>query len=83
MDDDEILSDWVIALKERQERFALSLIDVAYGPGTGNLAVVEKNEDLLANYRADAWDIMLANPHLLDLEMRTNLAHLGLIKEED
>lgn len=76
--DDEILSNWVIALKERQERLAMNLLDLVYGDG----AWEDAEQELRGNYIADAWDILLANPHLLDLEMRTNLTHLGLIKED-
>ena len=79
MDDDEILSGWVLRLKDRQERLAMNLVDLVYGDGAWD----DAEEELRDNYRADAWDILLANPHLLDLETRTNLTHLGLIKEED
>lgn len=78
MDDDDILSDWVIALKQRQERLAMNLLDLVYGDG----AWEDSEQELKDNYIADAWDIMLANPHLLDMEMRVNLTYLGLIKED-
>jgi hypothetical protein len=87
VNDDDLLSDWVTALSDRRERLAENLYDLVYGPG--QWAALEHEDpddkyvaDMRENYRADAWDIMLANPHLLDLEMRTNLAHLGLIKED-
>ena len=88
MGDDDLLSDWVVSLAKRRERFAESLYNLVYGEGAW-LDLLDTQEgdqyvaDSLNNYRQDAWDIMLANPHLLDLQMRTNLTHLGLIKEED
>lgn len=77
MGDDDLLSDWVVSLEDRRERLAMNLLDIAYGDGAWD----DAEPDLRENYRKDAWDILLANPHLLDLEMRTNLAHLGLLKE--
>ena len=86
-DDDDILSDWVLALNDRRERFAADLYDLVYGIGAwaelSEQGTDEYVEGVRQNYRQDAWDIMLTHPHLLDLQMRTNLAHLGLIKEED
>jgi hypothetical protein len=87
MDDDDLLSDWVEGLAERKERLAENLYDLVYGPGQWEFMKADGDDEYVAasmeNYRKDAWDIMLANPHLMDLEMRTNLAHLGLLKEED
>jgi hypothetical protein len=86
VNDDDLLSDWVEALNDRRERFAESLYDLVYGVGAWSELADQGDDkyvaDMRENYRADAWDIMLAHPHLLDLEMRTNLAHLGLIKED-
>ena len=86
MGDDDLLSDWVVGLAERRERLAENLYDLVYGKGQWEYLKADPSDqyavDCMNNYRADAWDIMLANPHLLDLEMRTNLAHLGLIKED-
>ena len=78
LDENGILSDWVINLKKRRLYLAESLVNLVYGDGEWDRA----EQELRDNYLADAWDIMLAHPHLLDLEMRTNLAHLGLIKED-
>ena len=87
MDDDDLLSDWVQSLHDRRERFAVSLYDLVYGEGAwaelSEQGTDEYVEGVRENYRADAWEIMLAHPHLMDLEMRVNLAHLGLLKEED
>lgn len=86
MNDDDLLSEWVESLHDRRERFAESLYDLVYGTGAWAELEHQGEDEYVANmrenYRADAWDIMLAHPHLLDLEMRTNLAHLGLIKED-
>lgn len=87
MDDDDLLSEWVTALVDRRERFAVDLYDLVYGIGAWEELSEQGGTDEYVeacrnNYRKDAWDIMLAYPHLLDLEMRTNLTHLGLIKED-
>lgn len=59
---------------ERREALAEFLMDLVYGTGKWELAVLHDEQDLLLNYRLDADDIIKANPHLLSLEERERLA---------
>lgn len=71
------VSPWVAALMDSRDKLARCLMAIAYGDNFPDRA---PDEDLLANYRADAWDILMASPHLVGLEAEENLRALGLMK---
>lgn len=74
------VSEWVKDLKERQERLAEALLDIAYCEGCW--AEPTCDPELKENYLKDAWDILMSSPHLLPLEAVENLKALGLLKLE-
>lgn len=73
------VSPWVAALMDNRDKLARCLMAIAYGDNVPDRA---PDEDLLANYRADAWDLLMSSPHLLGLEAEENLRALGLLKVE-
>lgn len=74
---DPEVSPWVRLLMDNRDRLARCLMAIAYGDNFPDRA---PDEDLLANYRADAWEILMSSPHLLGLEAEENLKLLGLLK---
>lgn len=73
------VSEWVKETLDRKYRLAVSLLEIAYGEGYWKHA----DPELADNYYKDAWDILMANPHLLPLEAVENLKALGLLKLEE
>jgi hypothetical protein len=73
------VSDWVGLLMDKREALAKALMNVAYGEGKWNEAVHDGDQDLLSNYRKDAWEILMASPQLLGLEIEENLRALELL----
>lgn len=76
------VSDWVIGLMEKREKLAEALMNVAYGDGKWSDAIHQGDADLMSNYRADAWEILMNSPQLIGLEAEENLRVLELLSPE-
>ncbi|MGZ4659680.1 MAG: hypothetical protein ACXVYB_00205 [Arthrobacter sp.] len=75
------VSDWVQGLMDKRETLAKTLMDIAYGDGKWDECVQSGMEDeLMSNYRKDAWDILMASRQLLGIEAEENLKAMDLLR---
>lgn len=56
--------------EEKVEALAKFLLELYYGPGTWHTPGFEELQD---NYRLDATDVLLSQPHLLSVETRVRM----------